>query len=170
MVATLNILLTQPKVADMKIYLVQHGEAAAKEVDPDRPLTEKGITDVQRVANALKHAGVEVKRVIHSGKMRAKQTAEILATVTAPMLQLETSDLINPNDDPDAFNLQTDSGETDIMVVGHLPFMAKLVSHLVAGDDSQLLVAYQPGSVVCLEFIENENWRINWMLRPELLG
>jgi phosphohistidine phosphatase len=148
----------------MKIYLVQHGEAAAKEVEPERPLTEQGMKDVQRIAEALKRAGVEVKRVIHSGKLRAQQTAEILAIEIAPKLQLETSDLINPNDNPVAFDLQTDT-----VVVGHLPFMAKLVSHLVTGDESQTLVAYQPGSIVCLEFIEKDNWQINWMLRPELL-
>lgn len=153
----------------MKIYLVQHGEAAAKEVEPDRPLTEQGMKDVQRIAGALKHAGVEVKRVIHSGKLRAQQTAEILAIEIAPKLQLETSDRINPNDNPGAFDLQTDSGNTDTMVVGHLPFMTKLASHLVTGDDVQTLVAYQPGSVVCLELIEKDNWQINWMLRPELL-
>ncbi len=154
----------------MKIYLVQHGEAVAKEVDPERPLTEQGMVDVQCVAKALKHAGVEVKRVIHSGKLRAQQTAEILAIEVAPMLQLETSDLISPNDNPGAFDLQTDSGSRDIMVIGHLPFMAKLVSHLVTGDDSHMLVAYQPGSVVCLELIEKDNWQINWMVRPKLLG
>lgn len=170
MVAILNVLLKQAKVTDMKIYLVQHGEAVAKEVDPERPLTEQGVTDVQRVARALKHAGVEVKRVIHSGKLRAQQTAEILATEIAPMLQLETSDLINPNDDPVAFDLQTACGSRGTMVVGHLPFMAKLLSHLVIGDDSHMLAAYQPGSVVCLELIEKDNWQINWMVRPELLG
>ena len=153
----------------MKIYLVQHGEAAAKEVEPERPLTEQGMKDVQRIAEALKRAGVEVKRVIHSGKLRAQQTAEILAIEIAPELQLETSALINPNDNPCAFDLQTDGGNTDTVVVGHLPFMAKLVSHLVTGDESQTLVAYQPGSIVCLEFIEKDNWQINWMLRPELL-
>ena len=170
MVAILNVLLKQAKVTDMKIYLVQHGEAVAKEVDPERPLTEQGMTDVQRVARALKHAGVEVKRVIHSGKLRAKQTAEILAAEIAPMLQLETSDLINPNDNPGAFDLQTAGGSMDTMVVGHLPFMAKLVSHLVTGDDDNILVAYQPGSIVCLELIEKDDWQINWMVRPELLG
>ncbi len=154
----------------MKIYLVQHGEAVAKEVDSERPLTEQGMVDVQCVAKALKHAGVEVKRVIHSGKLRAQQTAEILAIEVAPMLQLETSDLISPNDNPGAFDLQTDSGSRDIMMIGHLPFMAKLVSHLVTGDDSHMLVAYQPGSVVCLELIEKDNWQINWMVRPKLLG
>lgn len=154
----------------MKIYLVQHGKAVAKEVEPERPLTEEGISDVQRVGRALKHAGVEVKRVIHSGKLRAQQTAEILATEISPMLQLETSNLINPNDNPGSFDMQTASGSIDTMVVGHLPFMSKLVSHLVIGNDKHMLVAYQPGSVVCLELIEKDNWQINWMVRPELLG
>ncbi len=154
----------------MKIYLVQHGEAVAKEVDPERPLTGQGIQDVQRVATALKHAGVEVKRAIHSGKLRAKQTAEILAAEIAPMLQLETSDLINPNDSPGAFDFQSASGGGDTLVVGHLPFMARLVSQLVIGDDNHMLVTYQPGSVVCLELAETGNWQINWMVRPELLG
>jgi phosphohistidine phosphatase len=153
----------------MKIYLVQHGEATAAEVDPERPLTGQGEKDVQRIGRALKLAGVAVKRVIHSGKLRARQTAEILAVEIAPLSELETSDLIAPNDDPAAFHLHTGGEDTDTLVVGHLPFMAKLVSHLVTGDDSQTLVAYQPGSVVCLESIEKDNWQINWMLRPSLL-
>ena len=154
----------------MKIYLVQHGEAAAKEIDPDRPLTDQGMADVQRMSAALKVAGVQVERVIHSGKLRAQQTADILASEVAPGLVPEISALINPNDNPGAFEMRSDNSELDTMVVGHLPFMARLVSLLVAGDDSLTLVTYQPGSVVCLESMEDDNWRINWMLRPELLG
>ena len=154
----------------MKIYLVQHGEAVAKNVDPERPLTEQGKFAVQRTAKALAHAGVEVKRVIHSGKLRARQTAEILANTIDTCLQLKTSDLIKPNDDPRAFGLQVNSWNSNTIVIGHLPFMAKLVSLLVTGDDFQTLVAYQPGSVVCLELVEINDWQINWMLRPELLG
>lgn len=153
----------------MKLYLVQHGEAAAKEVDPARPLTEQGIWDVRRVAGALKHAGVEVEQIIHSGKLRARQTAELLAAGITPRLKLETSELINPNDDPGVLKLQSDSWNLDTMVVGHLPFIAKLVSLLVTGDDSQTLVTFQPGSVICLELTGKANWQINWMLRPELL-
>lgn len=153
----------------MKIYLVQHGEATAKEVDPNRALTERGKADVQRIAAALKRVGVKTTGVIHSGKLRAQQTAEILAAEIAPGIRLETSDLINPNDDPAALELQGDNAKTDTMLVGHLPFMAKLVSHLVTGDDSQPLVAYQPGSIVCLELTDKGNWQIDWMLRPEIL-
>ena len=154
----------------MKLYLVQHGEAVAKEDDPDRPLSEKGITDVKRIARALAQANVAVERVIHSGKLRAQQTAEILASEIAPGVQPEIHDQIRPNDNPGTFDLLSANRNNDIMVVGHLPFMAKLVSLLVADDDGLTLVAYKPGSIVCLQRIEVDNWQINWMLRPELLG
>ena len=154
----------------MKIYLVQHGEAVAKETDPERPLSEQGRQDVQRMADALADAGLRIERVIHSGKLRALQTAEVLAGAIAPGHSLETSDLINPNDDPGAIDLQNGSRNTDVMMVGHLPFMAKLVSLLVTGDAEHSLVSYRPGSVVCLESIDGGRWHINWMLRPELLN
>ena len=154
----------------MKIYLVQHGQAAAKEVAPERPLTETGKSDVQRVAATLKQAGVEVGRVFHSGKLRARQTAEILAAAIASGSKLETSDLINPNDDPAAFGAQIVHWHEDTLVVGHLPYMAKLVAYLVTGDTEQPLVVYQPGSVVCLETTDANQWQINWLLRPELLN
>jgi phosphohistidine phosphatase len=56
----------------------------------------------------------------------------------------------------------------DTLVVGHLPFMARLVSHLVVEDEDKPLTAWQPGSIVCLERADHTHWQINWMLRPEL--
>lgn len=150
----------------MKLYLVQHGEACAKEVDPERPLTEKGKADSAQIAQFLQRAGIEIDRVIHSGKLRAAQTAEIFANILAPKLELEISSSINPNDDPAAFSWQ--SKGDDILVIGHLPFMAKLVSHLLIADTEQVIVAYQPGSVVCLEQVDNSPWQLNWMIRPSL--
>ena len=153
----------------MKLYLVQHGEACAKEVDPDRPLTSQGRDDINRLAVFLKHAGVKVDRILHSGKLRAMQTAERLAHAIAPGKELETSGLINPNDNPKAFDWQSESWAQHTLVVGHLPFMAKLVAHLLLDDENKIITAYQPGSVVCLELYSDSNWQINWMIRPEML-
>jgi phosphohistidine phosphatase len=153
----------------MKLYLVQHGEACAKEVDPDRPLTDQGKADIKRLAGFLKRAGIQVERVIQSGKLRAAQTAECLGNALAPGVELESSGIINPNDNPKAFDWQSDSWDRDTLVVGHLPFMAKLVSHLVIEDESRPITAWQPGSIVCLERENGAHWRINWMIRPELL-
>ncbi len=153
----------------MKLYLVQHGEAYAKDVHADRSLTDGGRKDIERLAAFLERAGVGVHRVMHSGKLRAAQTAEILANAVAPGLEAETSGLINPNDNPKAFDWQSESWDRDTLVVGHLPFMAKLVSHLVVGDEDRIITAYEPGSIVCLERKTDARWQIDWMVRPELL-
>jgi phosphohistidine phosphatase len=153
----------------MKLYLVQHGEACPKEVNPNRPLTDQGKEDMDRLASFLKQAGIQVDRVIHSGKLRAIQTAEHLASAIAPGVELEASGLINPNDSPSAFDWQSESWDMDTLIVSHLPFIAKLVSHLVIQDETRLIAAYQPGTVVCLELNHDAHWQINWMIRPELL-
>src|ERR687897_643977 len=57
---------------------------------------------------------------------------------------------------------------SDVMLVGHLPFMGKLVAHLVAGDERKPVAAFVPGTVVCLEQGEAGHSAIMWMVRPEL--
>lgn len=152
----------------MRLYLVQHGEACAKEVDSERPLTNQGKDDVDHLATYLKQAGIQVQRVIHSGKLRAQQTAKRLAEAIAPHVELEISEFINPNDSPTVFVPQCENMDMDSLIVGHLPFMAKLLSQLVIEDEDREVVAFQPGTMVCLE-AEQGLWHINWMLRPELL-
>ncbi len=154
----------------MKLYLVQHGKACAKEVDPERPLTAQGSMDVARLATFLKQADIQVARVIHSGKLRAQQTAESLAKAIAPGVTVEVSDLINPNDNPEAFDWQSESWSEDTLMVGHLPFMARLVSHLLIEDVNRPIIAFQPGSVVCLEHNGATQWQLDWMIRPALLN
>lgn len=154
----------------MKLILVQHGEACAKDVDPERPLTDRGEQDADRLAAFLRQAGVRADRVIHSGKLRARQTAARLAEAIAPGVALEVSGLLNPNDNPRAFDWQSESWDRDTLIVGHLPFMARLVSHLILSDDRLPLVAYQPGTAVCIEHDGDSGWRLAWMVRPELLG
>ena len=154
----------------MKLYLVQHGEACAKDVDPERPLTDRGVQDVEHLAAFLARAGVRVERVIHSGKRRAAQTAQRLARAVAPGVEPEESGLINPNDNPKAFDWQSESWGQDCLVVGHLPFMARLVSHLLVDDEDRPTVAFEPGSIVCLERGDAARWHLCWMIRPELLA
>ena len=153
----------------MKLYLVQHGEAAAKDVDPGRPLTQRGSDDVAAVAARLAGAGIGLGRVIHSGKLRARQTAEILAARLAPEIEPGVSDRLDPLDDPAAFDWRGACGGEDTMLVGHLPFMANLAALLLTDDAEAAIVDFRPGSALCLETDADHGWRINWMLRPELL-
>jgi phosphohistidine phosphatase len=153
----------------MKLYLVQHGAALAKEDDPSRPLSEAGRQDVQAVAEFLKGAGTRVERVWHSGKSRAEQTAQLLAKAILPRGKIEKVGGIGPNDDVAGFVSDADVWEQDILVVGHLPFLSRLVAWLVAGDPEHEVVAFLPGSVTCLERCDIDRWMLLWMLRPDLL-
>jgi len=92
----------------MKLYLVQHGEAVAKEVDPDRPLSERGLRDVEKMALFLRRGGIGVGRILHSGKRRAEQTAQVLAAAILPGDQPESVEGIKPNDDVASFGEKLD--------------------------------------------------------------
>src|SRR5260221_11274244 len=62
----------------MRVFLVRHGEARREEVDPERHLTDRGAEDVRRIAaQAVDDLGIRPARIVHSGKARARQTAEI---------------------------------------------------------------------------------------------
>ncbi|MGD9000811.1 MAG: phosphohistidine phosphatase SixA [Granulosicoccaceae bacterium] len=153
----------------MKLYLVQHGEACSKDIDPERPLSEQGKADVNRLAVFLRKAGVRVERIMHSGKLRAAQTAERLVNAVAPGITVEVNEHINPNDDPAEFVQLSFMWKNDTLIVGHLPFMTKLVSHLTLHDSSTLFANFTPGSLVCLERTDNNQWLVNWMVRPEII-
>ncbi len=43
----------------MRLYLMQHGNPVMEEVDPERPLSDQGKSDVRKVAEFLKRARVE---------------------------------------------------------------------------------------------------------------
>ena len=153
----------------MRLYLVQHGHAVDKQDDPQRPLSEAGERDVRQVAELLGEAGLRVARVWHSGKLRAEQTATLLAKRVLAQGRPEQIDGIAPNDPVGDFVADADVWQEDTLVVGHLPFMGRLVSLLITGNPDAECVRFTPGSMVCLERTRPDQWVLQWMWRPELL-
>ncbi len=149
----------------MRLYLVQHGEATSEEVDPNRPLTEKGKEDVSRMADFLKKAGIRVIATWHSEKLRAIQTAQILGEAVST--EIVKQEGLAPNDPVDRWLEELNTQVKDVMIAGHLPFLQKLASLLLVGDESSRLITFRPGGVVCLER-EEEKWYLVWMVPPEL--
>jgi len=154
----------------MRLYLVQHGEALPEEVDENRPLSEGGKMDVQGMAEFLEESGVAIGRLLHSGKLRAQQTAEHIARAIFPDGKIETSQKMAANDSVTRFAQQIGDWNTDVMLVGHLPFMARLVAKLITANEDNQIVTFLPGSIVCLERDGSGLWSMAWMLRPELLS
>jgi len=152
----------------MKLYLVQHAKAASKEEDPQRPITEEGWADIQKVAAFIKPLNLSVDYLWHSGKQRAEQTAEVLAEAIKVDKTQTARDGLGPNDDVIKLRNELNSAERDIMIVGHLPFLSKLTSLLLADSESANMVAFRQGGIVCLSRSGESRWQIDWMLVPEL--
>ena len=154
----------------MRLYLVQHGEAVSKEIDPDRPLSDRGRRDVERIAALLAGAGLQVGQILHSGKTRASQTAAILADGLSIERPPGARDGLNPKDPVKPVAAEIADFTADTVLVGHLPFMARLATRLLIGNEEPSALAFQPGSVVCLESEDADRWQLLWMIRPELLA
>jgi phosphohistidine phosphatase len=153
----------------MKLYLVQHAKAASKETDPQRPLTEEGRRDIQKVAAFIKSLNLSVDYLWHSGKKRAQQTAEILADVVEVKKEMAAHEGLSPNDNVTVSKDELISGRQDIMIVGHLPFLPKLASLLLTNSESSNTVAFKNGGIVCLNCSDDNQWQLDWMIIPELL-
>jgi phosphohistidine phosphatase len=107
--------------------------------------------------------------ILHSSKTRARQTAEIIAVRLSPGCQLKERDGLAPNDPIDALVNEVSGMASDLMIVGHLPFLGKLAARLLAGVESKNVVAFRQGGVVCLQRTQDQTWQVAWMITPELL-
>lgn len=148
-----------------KLYFAQHGLAVSESVDPERPLSDNGISQSRSVAQQLSSAGIPISQIFHSGKLRANQTADLFASqLNDPFVS--ATEHLSPNDDVTLLvkNLNTENA----LYVGHLPHLDKLVSYLVTGQTSPSIITFQNSAVICLEQSENKYF-IKWFLTPDLL-
>ncbi|MBU1060090.1 MAG: phosphohistidine phosphatase SixA [Proteobacteria bacterium] len=152
----------------MALYLVQHGLSLSKDQDPEQVLTETGIDEVKLIAQVAKGYQVPVGTIFHSGKKRAAQTAELFSEALQSDKNIQQIAGIKPLDDVKAF-APTLIHMDNAMYVGHLPFMEKLTSYLVAGSTDLTVFKFQNGGIVCLEQrSDSGTWCIKWTLMPHI--
>jgi phosphohistidine phosphatase len=148
---------------------MQHGASKSEQEDPQRNLTDEGRRVVERVAEYLASTGICIDRIEHSEKLRARQTAEILASKLKPRDGLDQVSGLAPNDDVTPMRIRLQTDEKTVMLVGHLPYLSRLLSGLLLVDQERPLVEFRMGGVVCLERVENGAWRVLWAFTPDLL-
>jgi len=151
----------------MRLYLVQHGEAKSEAEDPERPLTMRGEEETRKISAAAKRMGLHPSTIYHSGKKRAAQTAEIIAGTLGLSVRLGQG--LNPNDDVRPWVERISKAAEDLMIVGHLPFLEKLASFLVCGDEGTKAVMFRYSALLCLEKKESGGWAVDWIIRPEMV-
>jgi phosphohistidine phosphatase len=152
----------------MYLYLVQHAEAKSKDIDPSRGLSEKGTENLTKVAGYAARMNISVSEIIHSGKKRALESAGILAEHLKPEEVIE-SDGLSPKDDPEIWHERIGDMHDDIMLVGHLPYMARLSGLLVCGNKDKAAVNFEMGCIVCLKKDDESGWALDWIIKPGMI-
>lgn len=153
----------------MNLYLIRHGEAKSEKEDTARPLSEKGVRDVRKVASFISsNTGMTVESIFHSGKLRAAQTAGIVAEYLKPEKGVSERDGLAPMDDLAVWAKRLESAGTDLMLAGHLPHLAGLASLLLCGGPEAGAVNFHAGGIVCLKK-EEGRWSVDWMIMPEMI-
>lgn len=133
-----------------------------------RELSDKGRAGVERVAAFLKRGETRVPRIVHSGLVRAEQTAAILHRAIGEDEPLEVMEGLGPFDRPAPIAAALERAAADVMLVGHQPFMGRLLAYLL-GDADDESIRFRTGGLVCLERAR-DRWQLAWMITPNLLS
>jgi phosphohistidine phosphatase len=141
----------------VQLFLVHHGDAVGPDVDTRRPLSPWGRADVDRIAAAAAARGAKPTVVWHSGKLRAKQTAEAFWRACNALAEFS------------AWMRDRLVGETrDILIAGHFPYLPRLLSLLVERREG--MSVFPLHGVVALESDDaGETWKEMWRLPGVLL-
>lgn len=150
----------------MRLYLAHHGEAVGPDVDVRRPLSPVGHEHVQRLATAAAAKGVRPVVVWHSGKLRARQTAEAYWRVCNALAPLSATRDLQPDDPPGWMCDRLRHEDRDILIAGHFPHLPRLLTLLLTGRDDAS-VTFPINGLVALETSDDgETWVERWRL-PE---
>jgi phosphohistidine phosphatase len=145
----------------MNLYLIHHGEAVGPDVDPRRPLSPEGAAAVERVSAQAAANGARPDVVWHSGKLRAKQTAEAFWRACNALAEFSATKDLQPDDPPQWIRDRLRGEARDVAIAGHFPHLPRLLALLVTGGEAG--VSFPPHGIVALRSEdEGETWRELW--------
>lgn len=137
----------------MQVFLVHHADAVGPLVDPQRPLSDLGRRQADWLAEHVRGLGFVPAVIWHSGKLRSRQTAEAFLRTCAPFAEFKMIRGLRPDDPPEWLRDELAADERDILLVGHMPHIARLARVLSPDGDVPL------NGLVGLERSGEGGWR-----------
>ena len=143
----------------MDLLVIRHGIAEDKDTfaktgkaDDLRPLTAEGRDKMERAARGLHAIVPGISLLAASPLVRARQTAEIVASEYHIQIG-ETTDVLHPDASFDDFVkwLASRNGHTLVAVTGHEPHLSTLITWLMCGSEESR-IDLKKGAAVLLSF------------------
>ncbi|MBM3773048.1 MAG: phosphohistidine phosphatase SixA [Acidimicrobiia bacterium] len=146
----------------MIVYLVHHGDAVGPDVDAARPLSAVGQRHVEELASEAASRGVRPEIVWHSGKLRARQTAEAFWRACNALATFSATRDLQPSDPPAWIRDRLRGGTQDVLIAGHFPHLPGLLALLLHRHHGEG-VEFPPHGIVALESSDHgETWTELW--------
>jgi phosphohistidine phosphatase len=145
----------------VKLVLVHHGDALGPDVDPGRPLSESGRAAVERLAAAAAKRGVHPNVVWHSGKLRARQTAEAFWRACNALAEFSATRDLQPDDPPEWIRDRLRGETREILIAGHFTHLPRLLRVLL-GPDAAAADFPLHGVVALASHDDGETWKELW--------
>jgi phosphohistidine phosphatase len=164
----------------MNLYLMRHGIALAQDDpsiahDAERPLTSKGSKRMRKAARGLRALAIPFDSILTSPLIRARQSADIVASTLALEACLEEISGLAPESNVEhlMFSLTRYQDRKHVLLVGHEPLLSSTALHLLGGrKPASLNIAFKKG---CLCRIEIDTLTaaapgtLHWLLTPKQL-
>jgi phosphohistidine phosphatase len=161
----------------MNLFLLRHAQAEPRgpkwRPDSRRPLTPEGEEKMEKAARGMAALELSFDLILASPYARALRTAEIVAEIFGSKKLLETAHLAadaDPKDIVDELNGNFASLE-NVILVGHEPFLTRLISTLLGGGDA-LAIDLKKGGLCKLtveKLVFGRCACLNWLLTPRQL-
>lgn len=144
----------------MRVYLLHHADAVGPDVDPQRPLSPEGVEHAARLATLAQARGIAPAAIWHSGKLRARQTAEPFWRLCSPFAEFKMVRGLGPDDPPGVIHLAILEETRDLLIAGHMPNIAAILRRLI-GDAAE----FPHHALVAVETDDSGvSWRELWRL------
>jgi phosphohistidine phosphatase len=108
---------------------------------------------MRRIAKGIQASGLSYDLILSSPYLRAKQTAEIVTQVLSTPEGVMLAETLTPEGNPRQLieALRTDHHERqDVLLVGHEPYLSRLISTLLTGGPN-LSVVMKRGGLCALD-------------------
>jgi phosphohistidine phosphatase len=130
-----------------------------------RPLSDRGRVETDMLAQKAAERGAKPDAIWHSGKLRARQTAEAYWKRCNPLASFSATRGLQPTD-PTNWIADSIAGETkDILLAGHFPHLPRLLGRLITGNPDAEPVEFPLNGIVALENVDG-TWMERWRLKP----
>jgi phosphohistidine phosphatase len=133
-----------------ELYIVRHAIAAERGSEwPDdtkRPLTERGINRFKEVVKGLRRLDITVDEVFTSPLVRARQTAELLASGLEGKAPVKVLDALAPGHTAASVMTQLArvAKRRRVALVGHEPELGELAAYLIGAGRA---LAFKKGGI-----------------------